>query len=226
MWRNDMRYVAVVGLALFMSLVVTATGAQPATADAKSVVEVLSANTRQTTSSGATFTAPAGWSITSGPNKRVLDPPEGDSHIALVDVEAPDAGSAVASAWASYRPDARRPLKIAVPQAPNNGWEERHLYSYETSPNEKIVVYALAWREEAGAMSDYDMRTMGIESSYVFFRRLTYALFIVWVVYGVYLFFIEDWWSVHLLMVFVAFAVSFIVYRTLEIMSDARFKRF
>jgi CubicO group peptidase (beta-lactamase class C family) len=141
-----MRYVAVVGLALFMSLVVTATGAQPATADAKSVVEVLSANTRQTTSSGATFTAPAGWSVTSGANKRVLDPPEGDSHIALVDVEAPDAGSAVASAWASYRPDARRPLKIALPQAPNNGWEERHLYSYETSPNEKIVVYALAWR--------------------------------------------------------------------------------
>jgi CubicO group peptidase (beta-lactamase class C family) len=129
-----------------MSLVATATGAQPATADAKSVVEVLSANTRQTTSSGATFTAPAGWSVTSGPNKRVLDPPEGDSHIALVDVEAPDAGSAVASAWASYRPDARRPLKIALPQAPNNGWEERHLYSYETSPNEKIVVYALAWR--------------------------------------------------------------------------------
>ena len=141
-----MRHVAVLGLALFMSLVATATGAQPATADAKSVVEVLSVNTLQTTSSGATFTAPAGWSITSGPNKRVLDPPEGDSHIALVDVEAPDAGSAVASAWASYRPDARRPLKIAVPQAPNNGWEERHLYSYETSPNEKIVVYALAWR--------------------------------------------------------------------------------
>jgi hypothetical protein len=76
--------------------------------------------------------------------------------------------------------------------------------------------------EEAGVMSDYDMTTMRIESSSVFFRRLTYALFIGWVVYGVYLFFMGDWWSVNLLMVFIAFAVSFIVYRTLEIISDKR----
>jgi hypothetical protein len=71
-------------------------------------------------------------------------------------------------------------------------------------------------------MSDYDMTTMRIASSSVFFRRLTYALFIGWVVYGVYLFFIRDWWSVSFLMVFIAFAVSFIVYRTLEIISDKR----
>jgi hypothetical protein len=75
-------------------------------------------------------------------------------------------------------------------------------------------------------MSDYDMTTMRIESSSVFFRRLTYALFIVWVVYGMYLFFMEDWWSVSLLMVFIAFAISFVVYRTLKIISDARIKRF
>jgi hypothetical protein len=71
-------------------------------------------------------------------------------------------------------------------------------------------------------MSEYDMTTMRIESSSVFFRRLTYALFIGWVVYGVYLFFIGDWWSVNLLMVFIAFAVSFIVYRSLEIIFDTR----
>jgi hypothetical protein len=34
-------------------------------------------------------------------------------------------------------------------------------------------------------MNDYDMTTMRIASSSVFFRRLTYALFIGWVVYGV-----------------------------------------
>jgi hypothetical protein len=71
-------------------------------------------------------------------------------------------------------------------------------------------------------MSDYNMTTMRIASASVFFRRLTYALFIGWVVYGVYLFFMGDWWSVNLLMVFIAFAVSFIVYRTLEVISDRR----
>ena len=71
-------------------------------------------------------------------------------------------------------------------------------------------------------MSDYNMTTMRIASASVFFRRLTYALFIGWVVYGLYLFFTGDWWSVNLLMVFIAFAVSFIVYRTLEVISDKR----
>jgi hypothetical protein len=66
-------------------------------------------------------------------------------------------------------------------------------------------------------MTHYDITTMRIASSSVFFRRLTYALFIGWVVYGMYLFFTGDWWSLNLLMVFIAFAVSFIVYRTLEI---------
>ena len=71
-------------------------------------------------------------------------------------------------------------------------------------------------------MSDYDMTTVRIESSSVFFRRLTYALFIGWVVYGVYLVVMRDLWSVNLLLVFIAFAVSFIVYRTLEIIADNR----
>jgi hypothetical protein len=71
-------------------------------------------------------------------------------------------------------------------------------------------------------MFDYDITTMRIESASLFFRRLTYALFLGWVVYGVYLFLIGDWWSVNLLMVFIAFAVSFIVYRTIEIIADKR----
>src|SRR5215813_3681420 len=106
----------------------------------------LAADTMFTTASGATFTAPQGWTVTSGANKIVLDPPEADSHLALVGVQAPDAAAAVAAGWASYRPGANRPLRIALPQAPLNGWEERHTYSYETSPNERILVTALAWR--------------------------------------------------------------------------------
>jgi len=57
-----------------------------------------------------------------------------------------NAAAAVAAGWASYRPEANRALRLATPQAPHNGWEERHLYSYETSPNEKARDLCAAWR--------------------------------------------------------------------------------
>jgi CubicO group peptidase (beta-lactamase class C family) len=76
----------------------------------------------------------------------ILDPPEADSHLAVVDVQAADAAAAVAAGWASYRPQANRPLRIILQGTPLNGWEERQVFTYETSPNEKTVVYALASR--------------------------------------------------------------------------------
>jgi CubicO group peptidase (beta-lactamase class C family) len=135
-----MRFISVIGLALSIGFAGVAFPASPASA-----VEV-SVDTPLTMTSGATFTAPVGWRVTSAANKIVLEPPEADSHLALLDVQAADAASAVAAGWANYRSDANRPLRIATPQAPYNGWEERHVYSYETSPNEKAVIYALAWR--------------------------------------------------------------------------------
>jgi CubicO group peptidase (beta-lactamase class C family) len=135
-----MRYVGVFSLALAVGFACITVHA-PARA-----AEALSADTPLTTAGGATFTAPMDWSVTSAANQRVLNPPEGDSHLVLLDVQATDADAAVAAGWTNYRPDAHRPLRIATPQAPHNGWEERHVYFYETSPNEKAVVYALAWR--------------------------------------------------------------------------------
>jgi len=106
----------------------------------------LAADTATTTQAGASFTAPADWRLTELGALRLLEPPEGDSHLAVVDVQATDATAALAAGWAAYRPGANRPLKVALPQAPYDGWEERHLYRYETSPNEKTVAYAVAWR--------------------------------------------------------------------------------
>jgi CubicO group peptidase (beta-lactamase class C family) len=77
---------------------------------------------------------------------KVLEPPEADSRLALVDVRAADATAAVAAGWASYRPGANRALRITTPQTAQNGWDERHVFNYETSPNERAVIYALAWR--------------------------------------------------------------------------------
>ena len=98
------------------------------------------------TAAGTMFTLPAGWSLTTQGDLTVLAPPETDTHIALRDVSAKDADAAVAAAWAAFRPHFTRPLKIALPRAPRDGWEESRIYQYETSPNEKAVVQAIAYR--------------------------------------------------------------------------------
>ncbi|MEP7127090.1 MAG: serine hydrolase domain-containing protein, partial [Byssovorax sp.] len=113
---------------------------------AKPAAERLAADTPRTTGEGATFTAPAGWSIRTDGALVVLETPEPDTHIALLDTRAASADAAVAAAWAAYRPDSKRPLKLKGPRPPRKGWEERAKYDYETSPNERAVVFAVASR--------------------------------------------------------------------------------
>src|SRR6202042_453830 len=98
------------------------------------------------TPGGATFTAPSGWAISSGASSATMESPEQDTHVALVDVHAADAAAAVAAAWAIYRPDSKRPLKLATPSPGRDGWDERRTFEYETSPNERAVVEAIALR--------------------------------------------------------------------------------
>src|SRR5438105_3769217 len=98
---------------------------QPST---RSAPERLTADTQRATPAGATFTVPSGWSITTGASLVVLEPPEPDTHVAVVDVRAADAAAAVAAAWQAYRPEAQRPLKLAVPIPARNGWDERQSF--------------------------------------------------------------------------------------------------
>jgi CubicO group peptidase (beta-lactamase class C family) len=130
-------------LATLATLALALVIAAPALAQS---AETVDKDTPRATSAGATFTVPAGWSVKTSGNVVVLQPPEPDSRIVLVDVPAKDADAAVAAAWAAWKPDFKRPLKISVPQPARNGWEERKAYQYETSPNERAVVSALAMR--------------------------------------------------------------------------------
>jgi len=126
-------------LLMTVAMAVVAIGVKRASAQA------LTADTPQTTAMGTTFIAPAGWSIEVRGPATILEAPERDSHIVLVDVpKAADADAAVAAAWLAYRPDAKRPLKVATPVADEDGWQNRRSYDYETSPNERRDVSALA----------------------------------------------------------------------------------
>ena len=115
-------------------------------AETRSAPERLAADTPRVTPAGATFTVPTGWSIATGKNLVILEPPETDTHIAIVDSQAADAAAAVAAAWAAYKPEAKRPLKLVTPRPARNGWEDRQVFDYETSPNERAVVQVIAQR--------------------------------------------------------------------------------
>jgi CubicO group peptidase (beta-lactamase class C family) len=129
-------------LAFGLSILVSA----PAPAQTAAPPERTKQDSSRATPAGATFRVPAGWLITTGPSMVVLEPPETDSHVAIVDIKAKDADAAVAAAWRAYKPDFNRPLKIALPQTAREGWDERRAFQYETSPNERAVVVAYASR--------------------------------------------------------------------------------
>ena len=115
--------------------------APPAAAPAPQIV---TSDSPRTTPGGATFLVPAGWSVATDASSATLQPPEPDTHIAIFDVHASDAAAAVSNAWAAFRPGMKRPLKLAVPVPDRNGWTGGKQFVYETSPNERAVVVAVA----------------------------------------------------------------------------------
>src|SRR5215469_15949485 len=138
-------YPVLVALAIIAFCFSSAT-ARGISAQEKSAPERVSADTPRTTAGGATFTVPAGWSIATAKDLVVLETPEPDTHIAIFDAPAGDAAAAVTAAWAAYKPDSKRPVKLVTPRPAKEGWDERQIFDYETSPNERAAVEALALR--------------------------------------------------------------------------------
>jgi len=110
----------------------------------RSAPERVSTDTPRVTPGGAKFTIPSGWSIVTGKNIVILEPPEPDTHVVIVDSQTSDAAAAVTAAWAAYKPDSKRPIKLVTPRPAKEGWDERKVFEYETSPNERAVVEAFA----------------------------------------------------------------------------------
>jgi CubicO group peptidase (beta-lactamase class C family) len=85
-----------------------------------------------------------------GTSSATLQPPDAGTQIAIFDVHAANAAEAVSNAWRSFRPDMKRPLKVAVSAPDRNGWTDAKRFMYETSPNERAVVVAVALHSGAG----------------------------------------------------------------------------
>ena len=145
-YRSGLIVLVVLGAGLALADCAVKAGAWPRAAQERSAPERVAADTQRATPGGATFTVPGGWSIESGKNMVILRPPESDTRIAVFDCQAADARAAVAAAWAAYKPEAKWPIKLVTPRPAREGWEERQVFDYETSPNERVVVEAVALR--------------------------------------------------------------------------------
>ena len=138
----------------------------------------LSADTPQTTVAGNSFIAPAGWTVTVKGPATIVASPEGDSWIALVDVSAKDADAAVAAAWAAYKPGAKWPVKVVTERPDRDGWSKQKAYEYQTSPNEKRTIQAIArfagdrWNVTIFDASDAVAEKRGAQVALVFGRLL------------------------------------------------------
>src|ERR1700685_2516411 len=84
--------------------------------------ETLSADTPKTTVLGNAFIAPKDWSIRVKGPATILEAPEGDSWVALVDVENKTQEEALAAAWQAYKPDGKWPLKVSNDLPDRDGW--------------------------------------------------------------------------------------------------------
>ena len=110
----------------------------------------LSADTPKSTVLGNAFIAPKDWSLSVKRRATILEAPEGNSWIALVDVDANGPEQALAAAWQVFNPEAKWPVKVSNDLPNRDGWSRRRRYDYLTSPNEKRGVDALVLYSGAG----------------------------------------------------------------------------
>jgi predicted Zn-dependent protease len=118
--RCSLLWLPCLGVALTLMTVATAFAESPPTCAGKAPPETpLAADTVCTTEAGVTLTVPTGWSVSARARALLVEPPEGDSHLVLMSVDAADAATAVAAAWRSFRPTESRPLRMA--ELPSHG---------------------------------------------------------------------------------------------------------
>jgi CubicO group peptidase (beta-lactamase class C family) len=140
--------------------------------------EHLAADTPKTTVLGNTFVAPKEWSVTVKEPATIVEAPEGDSWIALIDVQAASADEALAAAWKAYKPDAKWPVKVAYDLPDKDGWTRRRSYDYLTSPNEKrgvgadVMYSGSSWTVAIADLSDSTGEKRGGQVALIFGRLL------------------------------------------------------
>ncbi len=174
--RSRSLFFFVVLAVLLSSTVLAQVTAVPAAS--AQAAERLAADTPKTTVLGNTFIAPKDWSVGVKGPATILEAPEADSWIALVDVQAKGADEALAAAWQAYKPEAKWPVKVTNDLPDKDGWSRRRVYEYLTSPNEKRTVVGLvlysgsSWTVLLEDLADAVAEKRGGQAALIFGRLL------------------------------------------------------
>jgi len=138
-----------------------ACGGQPLPPPASADEPPIGADQVRETPGRIAYTVPAAWTVVTRGPLAVLTAQEGDVHVVIADATATQADAAVSEVWAQYRSAPK--LKLAVDAPAREGWDQVRTYVYETSPNERRVVQAIAFRHGAAwsvALLDASLPTL------------------------------------------------------------------
>lgn len=120
----------------------------PATpAAAPSAARKLAQDETVKTASGATYTAPKGWYLTAGTDLSVLEDPDRELKLAIVEIAAADREAAVAGAWARFEPEFKLPVLRAVDLPARDGWDAIAQVAYVTKTEDQRTAIAVARRK-------------------------------------------------------------------------------
>jgi len=130
----------------------------------------LEQNTELTTSTGSTFMVEKGWYATQNNNKIILQEPEQELSVTLIENTEKSAEDAANSAWKKVQPNFDRVVQHVIKEVPQDGWDEIIQFIYETSSQENRFVFAIARRVGTtwylilidGTKAAFDRRMAGV----------------------------------------------------------------
>jgi len=123
------------------------TASAAAASSASAAPRQLSADTPDKTALGATFTIPSGWFVSRPDGAILLQDPERELKLWLVDVDGKPLGEAIAAAWKAVRPDFALQVEDRAKPPARGGWDEVQQNKYVTSTAGTRVVIANARRK-------------------------------------------------------------------------------
>ncbi len=104
----------------------------------------MTADTAETTA-GVTFTIPKEWSERHTDSMVIITPPENDAQVVIVPVgAATNAQDAIGKAWQQFQPGFARKIETTNTSPGREGWDEIVANGYITSPQEHVLVQAVA----------------------------------------------------------------------------------
>ncbi len=138
--------------------------------DTNMITKKLDQDTQLTTASGCTFTAQKGWLVSQYPDKIVLEEPDRELTVALIENNGDDAEQAALAAWQQIQPDFARTIQHKMQAVAQDGWDEIVQFMYDTSAHENRLIFATARRVDKrwyvelidGTKAAFDRRMAGV----------------------------------------------------------------